>query len=87
MTMMIVCSHTQSYCNVFKTVGEVLGPFDTAMVPIGAYKPRWFLRAIHCNPAEAVKIHQDLRAKQSIAMHWVRCFWGTASAVATAYRR
>jgi N-acyl-phosphatidylethanolamine-hydrolysing phospholipase D len=59
---------------VFKTVGEVLGPFDTAMLPIGAYKPRWFLRAIHCNPAEAVKIHQDVRAKQSVAMHWVRRF-------------
>lgn len=62
----------QSYCDVFKTVGEVLGPFDTAMIPIGAYKPRWFLRAIHCNPAEAVKIHLDVKAKQTVAMHWVR---------------
>lgn len=59
-----------SYCDVFKTVGEVLGPFDTAMIPIGAYKPRWFLRAIHCNPAEAVKIHLDVKAKQTVAMHW-----------------
>jgi N-acyl-phosphatidylethanolamine-hydrolysing phospholipase D len=59
-----------AYCNVFQTIGEQYGPFDLASIPIGAYKPRWFLKDAHCNPAEAVQIHKDLKAKQSVAIHW-----------------
>ena len=40
------------------------------MIPIGAYEPRWFMAAHHCNPAEAVQIHRDTGAGLSIAMHW-----------------
>ena len=46
------------------------GGFDLALLPIGAYEPRWFMRDQHADPAEAVQIHLDLRAKQSIGMHW-----------------
>jgi L-ascorbate metabolism protein UlaG (beta-lactamase superfamily) len=46
------------------------GPIDVAMLPIGAYEPRWFMADQHCNPDEAVKIHLDLGAKTSIGMHW-----------------
>jgi L-ascorbate metabolism protein UlaG (beta-lactamase superfamily) len=43
---------------------------DLAIIPIGAYKPLWFMSPVHCSPEEAVKIHLDLRAKQSIASHF-----------------
>jgi N-acyl-phosphatidylethanolamine-hydrolysing phospholipase D len=44
--------------------------FDLALIPIGAYEPRWFMSAQHANPAEAVQIHLDLRASRSIGIHW-----------------
>ena len=40
------------------------------MIPIGAYEPRWFMADHHCNPEEAMKIHVELGARQSIGMHW-----------------
>ncbi|MEE2901904.1 MAG: MBL fold metallo-hydrolase [Myxococcota bacterium] len=54
----------------FKEIGQKIGPFDLAMIPIGAYVPRWFMRDFHVNPKEAVKIHMDVRSKYSVAMHW-----------------
>lgn len=59
-----------AYCNVFKDIGETYGPFDLAAIPIGAYKPRQFMKDVHCDPTEAILIHQDLKAKQSVAIHW-----------------
>ena len=59
-----------SYCSIFKTIGKHFGPFDLAAIPIGAYKPRWFLKEVHCDPSEAIDIHNDLMAKQSIGIHW-----------------
>ncbi len=54
----------------FKEIGERLGPFDLGIIPIGAYKPRWFMQTVHVDPAEAVQIHRDIGAKQSMGMHW-----------------
>jgi N-acyl-phosphatidylethanolamine-hydrolysing phospholipase D len=51
-------------------IGDRLGPFDLAAIPIGAYEPTFFMRESHCNPAEAVKIHQAVRAKRSVAVHF-----------------
>ena len=51
-------------------IGRRLGPFDVAMIPIGAYAPRWFMKTMHVDPAEAVQLRDDLRARQAIAMHW-----------------
>lgn len=59
-----------AYCSCFKTIGDVLGPFDLAAIPIGAYKPREYTRSVHCDPMEAVQIHKDLRARQSVGIHW-----------------
>jgi L-ascorbate metabolism protein UlaG (beta-lactamase superfamily) len=55
---------------LFTGIGRKLGPPDLAMIPIGAYEPRWFMREQHCNPAEAVQIHCDVGAHTSLAMHW-----------------
>ena len=44
--------------------------FDLALLPIGAYEPRWFMKEQHIDPAEAVQIHLDLAARRSIGIHW-----------------
>jgi L-ascorbate metabolism protein UlaG (beta-lactamase superfamily) len=44
--------------------------FDLAMIPIGSYEPRWFMKTMHVNPEEAVQAHIDLRARFSVGMHW-----------------
>lgn len=58
------------YGPVFKTIGEVFGHVDLALLPIGAYDPRWFMGPVHVAPEEAVHIHRDVRARLSIGMHW-----------------
>jgi L-ascorbate metabolism protein UlaG (beta-lactamase superfamily) len=54
----------------FKEIAARLGPVDLALLPIGAYQPRWFMKDIHMNPAEAVQAHLDLAASRSVAMHF-----------------
>lgn len=58
------------YSDDFKQIGERLGPFDISAIAVGAYEPRWFMKAQHVNPDESVKIHNDVRSKKSIGVHW-----------------
>lgn len=58
------------YPGDFREIGRRLGPFDLAAIPIGAYAPRWFMGPYHMNPEEAVRVHADVRAARSVAMHW-----------------
>jgi L-ascorbate metabolism protein UlaG (beta-lactamase superfamily) len=58
------------YSPDFKEIGERFGGFDLSAIPIGAYAPRWFMKDAHCNPAEAVQIHQDVGSIQSVGIHW-----------------
>jgi N-acyl-phosphatidylethanolamine-hydrolysing phospholipase D len=46
------------------------GGFDLALIAIGGYEPRWFMKDQHLDPAEAVQVHLDLNAKRSIGIHW-----------------
>lgn len=55
---------------MFGHVRQNLGAPDLALLPIGAYLPRWFMKEQHCDPSEAVQIHRDLGASVSIGMHW-----------------
>jgi L-ascorbate metabolism protein UlaG (beta-lactamase superfamily) len=59
-----------AYAPFFSEVRRRLGPIDLALLPIGAYEPRWFMGAVHMNPAEAVQAHLDLGAPESVAMHF-----------------
>jgi N-acyl-phosphatidylethanolamine-hydrolysing phospholipase D len=58
------------YAPFFAGIGSRFGPFDLAMIPIGAYRPFWFMKPLHMQPAESVCVHNELRSKLSIAMHW-----------------
>lgn len=58
------------YSDDFKVIGERLGGVDLALVPVGAYEPRDFMREQHVNPSEALQIVQDVRARYGIGMHW-----------------
>ena len=54
----------------FVEIGERLAPMSIAAIPIAAYEPRWIMKPVHINPEEAVKIHQAVSARQSLAVHW-----------------
>jgi L-ascorbate metabolism protein UlaG (beta-lactamase superfamily) len=59
-----------AYAPFFRDVRERLGPIDLALLPIGAYEPRWFMQSVHMNPSEAVQAHLDLDASLSVGMHF-----------------
>ena len=59
-----------AYGGFFKDIPRRLGPIDLALLPIGAYEPRWFMQSVHMNPADAVQAHLDLGAPHSVAMHF-----------------
>lgn len=53
----------------FSQIRERFGSPRLALLPIGAYEPRWFMSSVHMSPEEAVKAHQLLGAATSIAIH------------------
>ncbi len=55
---------------LFALIAERIGPLDLALLPIGAYQPRWFLQAQHIDPAEAVEIFRIMRPRRALAVHW-----------------
>jgi len=59
-----------AYCDVFKLIGDKFGPFDLSAIAIGAYKPRYAMRQVHCSPEEAIDIALDLKSKSSVGIHW-----------------
>lgn len=54
----------------FADIGARVGPVDVALLPIGAYEPRWFMQPMHMNPEEAVRAFHDVHARTGIAMHY-----------------
>jgi L-ascorbate metabolism protein UlaG (beta-lactamase superfamily) len=53
----------------FREARERYGPFRLAILPIGAYEPRWFMRDQHMNPEEAVRAFRDCGAEVALAHH------------------
>ena len=56
--------------DVFREIGARAGPFDLALVGIGAYTPRAIMQASHATPEEAIGIARDIGAKAAVGMHW-----------------
>ncbi|WP_413568435.1 MBL fold metallo-hydrolase [Bdellovibrio sp. HCB117] len=58
------------YSKDFLDVFNRFGASDIAMIPVGAYEPKWFMKQQHVDPEQAVKMHLDLQSKLSIGVHW-----------------
>ncbi len=58
------------YDKHFKEIKEEFGHIDLALIPVGAYKPRFFMEHVHMPPEHAYKAHQDLDPDVSFAIHW-----------------
>jgi len=61
---------SSGYSPTFRTIGEHLGPFNLALIPIGGYAPREDMRYYYLDPPEAVQAHSDLKSEQSIGILW-----------------
>jgi L-ascorbate metabolism protein UlaG (beta-lactamase superfamily) len=55
---------------IFRTMRADHGPVDVALLPIGAYAPRWFMADQHTDPDDAVRIMLDLEARHAVGIHW-----------------
>ncbi len=58
---------------IFHRIRRDHGAPDLALLPIGAYAPRWFMQPQHADPEDAVQIMLDIEARQAVAIHW-GCF-------------
>ncbi len=65
----IVCDSGYGEGKHFRRVAEAHGPLRLAILPIGAYEPRWFMRDQHMNPEDAVKALADCGASQALGHH------------------
>jgi L-ascorbate metabolism protein UlaG (beta-lactamase superfamily) len=54
----------------FRKIHERFPKMRLALLPIGAYKPVWFMGPVHMSPAEALAAHQNLEAQTSVGMHF-----------------
>ena len=59
-----------AYGPCFQQIGERCPGIDLALLPVGAFAPRWFMRGLHMNPAEAVRACADLGAARMATVHW-----------------
>ncbi|SHN46420.1 MBL fold metallo-hydrolase [Cryptosporangium aurantiacum] len=58
------------YGHWFGEIGRRYPGIDVALLPIGAYHPRWFMQPVHLDPEEAVRACGDLGASRMATMHW-----------------
>jgi L-ascorbate metabolism protein UlaG (beta-lactamase superfamily) len=58
------------YSDAFREAAAARGPYRLALIPVGAYEPRWFMKYQHMDPTEAVATFRDLRASHAVGIHW-----------------
>ncbi|KAK3679390.1 hypothetical protein LTR78_000951 [Recurvomyces mirabilis] len=58
------------HCPAFKEIGDLRGPFDLGLIPIGAYDPRFIMSPMHANPYDSVNIFVDTKCKMALGIHW-----------------
>ena len=58
------------YTKFFAEIRARLGAPDLALLPIGAYEPRWFMNPVHMNPEDAVMAFKDLQTRRAVGMHY-----------------
>ena len=68
----IYCAGDTAYQDgkIFRQIRERLGPPLVAILPIGAYEPRWFMNTQHTDPAEAMQIAREMGAQHLLGVHW-----------------
>lgn len=66
----IYYSGDTGYGGFFEKIAEKIGPIRLAFLPIGAYKPAWFMAPVHTSPADALRIHREIGSPKSIGMHF-----------------
>lgn len=54
----------------FKAIGARFPHMDLSLIPIGTYSPQKFMQPVHISPYEAVQIHQEVKSRFSLGMHW-----------------
>jgi len=65
----IYLSGDTAYFDGFRELGRMYD-IDLAILNVGAYEPRWFMKTSHMNPAEAVRAFRALGAKRLLVVHW-----------------
>ncbi|MBX7266859.1 MBL fold metallo-hydrolase [Micromonospora sp. Llam7] len=59
-----------AYGPAFAEIGSRFPGIDVALLPVGAFRPRWFMKPLHMDPAEAVRACGDLGADRMMTIHW-----------------
>jgi L-ascorbate metabolism protein UlaG (beta-lactamase superfamily) len=66
---MIYFAGDTAFGDHFARIRAQFGAPRLALLPIGAYEPRWFMAPVHMAPEQALRAHQILGARTSIAIH------------------
>lgn len=59
-----------AYSDHFQEIRRHLGAPEVALLPIGSYAPRWYLREFHVDPDESLQAFLDLEAEHFVGIHW-----------------
>ena len=59
-----------AYGDHFAEIGKRAGPIRLALLPIGAFRPEWFMSPVHIGPRDAIRAAHDLRAEVAVPMHY-----------------
>ena len=66
----IYYSGDTGYGDFFKEIASRISPIRLSFLPIGAFRPEWFMSPIHTSPVDAVRIHREIGSPVSIGMHF-----------------